>query len=152
MKLYHSTNEASLSWVTESQSQNRDLWFTLSPPAIPSCFMAFSVIPILLWNFPQFFIRPLQENSLFPISCSHVDFLPAWSSIIVLELMFYLFACDCTVCTNLAFTRSFWLDGLPLPTTPSTKRARAGQLNNKRKLKGGSLLQRQIDGSWNVTP
>jgi len=30
------------------------------------------------------------------------------------------------------------LDGHPLPTTPSTKRARAGQLNNKRKLKGGA--------------
>jgi len=30
------------------------------------------------------------------------------------------------------------LDGLPFPTTPSTKRARAGQLNNKRKLKGGA--------------
>ena len=24
-----------------------------------------------------------------------------------------------------------WLDGLPLPTTPSTKKARAGQLNKK---------------------
>jgi len=30
------------------------------------------------------------------------------------------------------------LNGLPLPTTPSTKRACAGQLSNKRKLKGGA--------------
>jgi len=30
------------------------------------------------------------------------------------------------------------LDGLPLPTTPSIKRVCAGQLNNKRKLKGGA--------------
>jgi len=47
------------------------------------------------------------------------------------------------------------IDGLPLPTTPSTKMVRAGQLSNLKKERRGlhspktSLLQCQI---WNVTP
>ena len=44
------------------------------------------------------YYRPLQENSLFPISCSHVNFLPAWSFIIGLN--FIILPCDCTEILN----------------------------------------------------
>jgi len=48
------------------------------------------------WGLLEF--RPLQGNSLFPISRPHVDFLPAWSSIIAIKLISYsLFARDCTL-------------------------------------------------------
>ena len=38
-------------------------------------------------------IRPLQQNSLFPISCLHADFLPAWSFIITVNI--HYLSCDC---------------------------------------------------------
>ena len=48
------------------------------------------------------------------------------------------------------------LRGLPLPTTPSTKRVRAGQLerNERKGLDNpkASLLQNQFNRSWNVAP
>jgi len=55
-----------------------------------------------------------------------------------LHLRSYVMVVSTLFFQNCLYTLFFFpgLDGLPLPTTPSIKRARPGQLNNKRKLKG----------------
>jgi len=81
----------------------------------------------LVINDANSLMQKKKENSLFPISCPHVDFLPAWSSIIATKsstkLIFYLlFARDCTVCTSLVFTRSFSVIFLPFLPAVATCR------------------------------
>ena len=51
-------------------------------------------------------IRPLQENSLFPISRLHADLFPRGHSLVLPTKHFihYLF-CDCIAVTSLAFRK-----------------------------------------------
>jgi len=46
----HSTNEASWSWIVESQSQNRDLWFTWPPQRSLLVLWLFSAILLLKFS------------------------------------------------------------------------------------------------------
>jgi len=51
------------------------------------------VLPMPIQKKKSGLTMPFKENLLFPISRLHLDFLPAWSSIIAIKLIFYsLFA------------------------------------------------------------